>query len=691
MSPESSHIHARHPSRTWHQSTGLAALLAFEVAVFAVVGTNFFTTGNAFEIGRLCVEIGLLALALTPVIITGGIDLSVGSLLGLCAVIVGKLWRDAGWPIGAAAAAAVCAGGMGGALNALFITRLRVPPLVVTLGSYSLFRGLAEGLTGGVDNFTRFPDAFLFLGQGYWFGFLPAQLPLFAAWIIGLWFLVHRTTLGRAWSAIGYSRAGARYAGIRVERSTAIAYLLSGLAAGTAAVIYVSHVGQAKADAGTNYELAAITAVVLGGTSIFGGRGTITGTLLGLLAIAVLQNGIRLADQPAELAGALNAVLLLAATILDHHRGTAVHRPVSTGTGEELSMRNTQLAALCAVILAAAGIIAASNWQLAQSVREVVANPRTATATTGETGTPQARPITVAMMPKSKGNAYFIACKKGADEAAAELGVNLIWDGPTDTDPAKQNEVVETWITRQVDVIAVSVENREGLASVLRKARQRGIGVVTWDADTEPDARDFFVNQATPEGIGYALMDEAARVLGGSGEFAVITASLTAGNQNEWRKHIEARLKEKYPGITLAVVRPCDDQQKKAFEATQTILNANPNVKLIMAICSPAVPGAAEAVKQSGRDDVKVIGLGLPNDNKRFVHGGITETVILWNTMDLGYLTIYAAHALKSGTLRAGATEFTAGKLGTLKIVDENILLGQPFKFDKSNIDEFDF
>jgi ABC-type sugar transport system substrate-binding protein len=186
-------------------------------------------------------------------------------------------------------------------------------------------------------------------------------------------------------------------------------------------------------------------------------------------------------------------------------------------------------------------------------------------------------------------------------------------------------------------------------------------------------------------------MDEAARVLGGKGEFAVITASLTAANQNEWRKHIEARLHEKYPEITLAVVRPCDDQQKKAFEATQTILNAHPDVKLIMAICSPAVPGSAEAVKQSGRTDVKVIGLGLPNDNKRFVHAGITETVILWNTMNLGYLTIYAAQALRNGTLRAGATEFTAGKLGTLKIASDNILLGEPFKFDKSNIDEFDF
>ena len=152
---------------------------------------------------------------------------------------------------------------------------------------------------------------------------------------------------------------------------------------------------------------------------------------------------------------------------------------------------------------------------------------------TGMTDGSPGKPLTVAMMPKSKGNAYFIACRKGAEEAARELGVTLIWDGPTEPDPAKQNEVVDAWITRGVDVIAVAVENSDGLSSVLRKARARGIKVLTWDADARPDARDFFVNQATPEGIGTTLMDNAARVLGGKGEFAIITASLTAANMIE--------------------------------------------------------------------------------------------------------------------------------------------------------------
>jgi len=308
-----------------------------------------------------------------------------------------------------------------------------------------------------------------------------------------------------------------------------------------------------------------------------------------------------------------------------------------------------------------------------------------------EKASPSGKQITLAMMPKSKGNAYFISCKKGADAAAKELGVRLLWDGPTDPDPARQNEIVETWITRGVDVIAVAVENREGISTALRKARAKGIKVITWDSDAQPDARDFLINQATPEGIGFTLMDEAARALGGKGQFAIITASLTAANMNEWQKFIEQRRAEKYPDIKMAALRPCDDMKDKAFAEATAILNANPDVKLLMAICSPAVPGASEAVKQSGRKDVKVVGLGLPNDNKRYVREDITPSVILWNTENLGYLSVHAAVAVVKGELKPGATNFKAGRLGELEIKGDNVLLGKPFVFNKENIEQFNF
>jgi len=294
-------------------------------------------------------------------------------------------------------------------------------------------------------------------------------------------------------------------------------------------------------------------------------------------------------------------------------------------------------------------------------------------------------------MPKAKGDPYFISCRKGAEEAAHELGVELLWDGPTGLDPAKQNEVVEAWITRGVDAIAVSVENRAGISTVLRKARERGIKVVTWDADAENDARDFLINQATPQGIGYTLMDEAARILGGKGEFGIITGALSATNQNEWIKHIKARLAEKYPDIKLTTIQPSDDDRDKAFTEAQNIMKVHPNVKVIVAISAPAVPGAAEAVKQSGRSDVKVTGLSLPNMSKPYVHDGVIESIVLWHTGNLGYLTVSAAKALTAGDLKVGTSALTAGRLGQLQVRGDEVMLGAPFIFNKSNIDKFDF
>src|SRR5438477_4625008 len=195
--------------RVTHEGV-LALLLAVEIAVFSVLGTHFLSTENAFEIVRGSVEIGLLALAMTPVIVSGGIDLSVGSLLGLSAVLFGKMWRDGGLPVGVAALCTLGVGALAGALNGLLITRGRIPPLIVTLGSYSLFRGLAEGITGGVDNFTNFPGSFLALGQDA-IGGIPTQLPVLVIAAVGFWILLHRSTVGRALSAIGYNEEGARY------------------------------------------------------------------------------------------------------------------------------------------------------------------------------------------------------------------------------------------------------------------------------------------------------------------------------------------------------------------------------------------------------------------------------------------------------------------------------------------------
>ena len=681
------------PSRT---EAILLAVVAVEVAVFGALAPNFLTVRNAFEVARLGVELGLLAVAMTPIVVTGGIDLSVGSVLGLAAVVLGAAFRDWHLSLPAAIALALAVGCACGAVNAMLVAHWRIPPLIVTLGSLSLFRGIAEGMTHAAENYSGFPAGFLALGQGYAWGVLPMQVPILVAASAAYIVLLHRSVVGRALYAIGFVGAGARYAGIRVERRIGLVYFLSGVMASVAAIVYVAHLGQARSDAGSGYELDAITAVVLGGTSVFGGRGTLWGTLLGLLAITVLQNGLHLAALPTELVGLLTATLLLGTIALDswNSRRTA-HATGDAPAEGRRAVKNSQVAMLCGTILVGALIVAGTNVWLFRSLTDGTSGlPAGRRASLSDDRNARATPshrTVIAMMPKAKGDPYFVSCRAGAEEAARELGVDLIWDGPTSLDAAKQNELVEDWITRGVDVIAVAVENRAAISTVLKKARTRGISVLTWDADAEADARDFFVNQATPEGIANALTDEAARLLSGRGEFAIVTGALSAANQNEWIRFIRKRVADRYPGLSVATIRPSDDDRDKAFSETQTIMKVNPAVRLVMAISAPAVPGSAEAVRQAGRRDIHVIGLSLPNINKPYVHGGIVQTVVLWNTRDLGYLTVYAGARAADRTLTHGAESLRAGRLGTIEIHGSEVVLGPPLLFNKSNIDRYDF
>jgi rhamnose transport system permease protein len=684
------------PIVSWHKrifpngESRLLLVVAVEIVVFAAAAREFATLPNAFEIGRLSVELGLLALALTPVIVTGGIDVSVGSLLGLCAVAFGAASIDGGVPVAAAVPLAILVGAAGGGLNALFIARFRIPPLIVTLGTMALFRGIAEGVTEGARNFSGFPPHLLALGQGYLGGVLPAQLAVLVAVAVAYVLLLHRSVIGRGWIAIGFGEAGALYAGIPVSRRLSQLYVLTGAVTGLAAVIYVAHLGQARSDAGNGYELSAITAVVLGGASVAGGRGTIGGTLLGLFVVSILQNGLQLSALPSELTGVLTGLVLVGAIALDPRRLAGLYHAAASFGEAEVPVKNTQVAILCSAILGGALIVAGTNVWMVRTFRSSGVPATTPSVTGPSSGAASTRPV-IAMMPKAKGDPYFVSCRIGAEEAARELGVELIWDGPTGLDAAKQNELVESWITRRVDAIAVSVENRAGISSVLRKARERGIKVLAWDADAEPDARDYFVNQATPEGIGRTLTDEAATLMGGRGTFAIVTGALSAANQNAWIAVIKKRLAEAHPQLALAVIRPSDDDRDKAFAETQTILRAYPDVRLIMAISAPAVPGAAEAVRQAGRKDVKVIGLSLPNMNKPYVHGDVVQAVILWNTTNLGYLTVQTAVQAIRSELAPGAASMTAGRLGTIQVRGAEVILGDPLVMTKSNIDQYDF
>ena len=272
--------------------TLLAIILAIALVGLGAFNDRFLTVDNLLNQGRFVTEIGLIALPMTFIIITGGIDLSVGAIVGLCAIVLGVSWKSLGFPLPLAIVFSIAVGGLAGFLNGLIITRVKVPPLIMTIATLALYRGLAEGISQA-HSVRGYPEWFYFLGQGSVAG-VPTQLWILLIGIVVFGVVLDRTTFGRTLYAIGANETAARFSALSVDRVKLVVYTLSGLTSGLSAFVLVSRVTTTRSDMGTGYELDVIAAVVLGGTSIFGGSGTIWGTAIGLAMIQLLKDGLAL-------------------------------------------------------------------------------------------------------------------------------------------------------------------------------------------------------------------------------------------------------------------------------------------------------------------------------------------------------------------------------------------------------------
>jgi len=276
------------------------ALIALFTA-FSIMTPNFFDLLNLLDRSRHWVVIGMVAVPMTFVIASAGIDLSVGSIVALCGMCMGLLWRDAGWPIFAAAAAAVMIGLIAGAANGAAGSYLRVPPLVVTLATMALYSGIAMGLSKG-GPVRNIPESLQWISQGNAFmlrdGTPPAYFPvplfaLIAVFVFG-GVLMKKSRFGRYAEAIGENEIAAQFAAVNVRRIKLSIYAFSGLVAGIASLFYSALFASTRPEAGRGLELEAIACVVIGGTRISGGSGSIVGSLLGLLIIGILRYGLEL-------------------------------------------------------------------------------------------------------------------------------------------------------------------------------------------------------------------------------------------------------------------------------------------------------------------------------------------------------------------------------------------------------------
>lgn len=319
-SQSASIIHEHAPLQPFLAHFGRWEWILVGLVIFAIVVNTRLTPYflNALNISRASsdfMEIGLMMLPMVFIIITGNIDLSIASNLGMSASLMGVLFNS-GVNIWIAALAALLAGSLGGLLNGYLIARIKLPALVVTLGTYAFFRGLAYGFLGDQAS-TNYPDGFTFLGQGLLPGTLiPFSVVLFGilALIFGL--VLHKTTFGRYLFVIGNNQEAAIYSGVPVERIKLIIFSLSGFMAALAGIILAARFGSTRPDIGTGLELTVITVAVLGGVDINGGIGTMPGAVLSLLLIGLARFGMGLVNIQGQVQGILIGLLLILSILL---------------------------------------------------------------------------------------------------------------------------------------------------------------------------------------------------------------------------------------------------------------------------------------------------------------------------------------------------------------------------------------
>lgn len=301
---------------------------------------------------------------------------------------------------------------------------------------------------------------------------------------------------------------------------------------------------------------------------------------------------------------------------------------------------------------------------------------------------------TITFLPKNLGNPYFEASSTGGQNAVDEFGGSFEEVGPTNATPDAQVPFINTAAQQGVGALVVSANDPTALGDALEEARDAGVKVVTFDSDVDPEYRDLFVNQASPEGIAEAQIDLIAEQVGGEGEIAILSAAANATNQNAWIDLMEEYAASEYPGLEIVETVYGDDDDQTSFDKTAGLLQSHPELKGIVSPTTVGIAAAARYLSTSQyKGQVALTGLGTPNQMREFIEDGTVTAFALWNPEELGYLAAFAAHALVEGDITGEEGDtFEAGDLGEYTVgADGEVLLGEPTVFDSSNIDDFDF
>lgn len=591
----------------------LSALVAL-MACLSLFAPRFLDEENLFNVLRQFSFIALIAIGETFVIVAGGIDLSVGSIAGLagvvcCAVIAG------GHGVVTGITAGILVGGACGLFNGWFTAYLKLPYFIVTLATMSLARGFMYVLTQG-NPIVKLNPSFFVLGQG---SVGPVPIPVVIMGLAGGigYVLLNRTAFGRKVAALGGNEQVALLSGLPISRIKILVLAISGLCSALSGITLASRLNSGQPSLAAGYELDAIAAVVIGGTSLFGGSGSILGTLTGAAVMGVMRNGLVLMNVSAYWQSvAVGAVILLACSV---ERVLSLYQNTPRkGSNSRLRFVAVVLVAVFAVVIAGYAVHSRGNHS---------AGPRT---------------FTIAVVPKLI-HPYFEMARRGAAEEASKLGVNLIWQAPLTSDPAQQAQIIEDLLTKHVDAIAVAPVDDQVLLPFLARAQKQQVPVLTWDVDTSDKALRIAYVGTDNFAAGQIAGREALRLLAGNPlhtEYAVMTGSLGALNLNQRLKGFENGLGTDGPYERVAM-EASDDNADRALGQAEAILKGHPNLSLIFCTTGTGTPQAAKAVREAIlSDQVTIIGFDALDDTLQAVRDGSVKFIVAQHPFDMGRLAV---------------------------------------------------
>lgn len=603
------------------RNSGPLGGLVVLVLLLAIGSPDFLTANNLLNVGVQASVVAILAFGLTFVIVSGGIDLSVGSVAGLAGIVTGWLVAGAGLPLWLAVPLGLVSGAAAGVVSGLLITIGRVPAFIATLAMLSIARGLALVIADGRP--ISVEGWLAELGTGKLFGFLP--YPVLVMLGIGLItaFVLRRTYTGRAMYAIGGNAEAARLSGIKVTRQRLLIYALSALFAAVAGILLTARLASAQPEAGTGYELDAIAAVVIGGASLAGGVGSALGTLVGALILAVLRNGLNLLDVSAFWQQVAIGAVIAAAVLFDTLRQRKRSGKARGGLFRNPAVRRAT--AVVAVLLLLGG-----GWAVYERQREAANDQR----------------LSIALSVSTLNNPFFVDVRAGAEQEAARLGVELMITDASE-DATQQANAVQNAIARNVDAIIVNPVDSDAVVPSVRAANTADIPLI--GVDRAPNEGDVVTTVASDNVTGGKLAAQQIARLVGSGPIAVLEGQPGTSAARERGEGFNSEIR-KHPGIQVVASQPANFDRTKALDVMQNIMQAHPEIKGVFAANDEMALGAIKALGGRAGTAVRVVGFDGTPEGLAAVQAGTQSANIAQQPKLLGKAAVeQAVRAARSG------------------------------------------